>query len=66
MVNNVADEHASSVEENGQHKTEHQLRLKRLDFDDPVRTVCLKEFLQNQVSVFFLYNFFYINVCYNS
>ncbi|KAG8035764.1 hypothetical protein G9C98_001420 [Cotesia typhae] len=50
LVNNVADEHASSVEENGQHKTEHQLRLKRLDFDDPVRTVCLKEFLQNQLN----------------
>ncbi|XP_053596445.1 importin-11 [Microplitis demolitor] len=50
LVNNVADEHATSAEENGQHKTEHQLRLKRLDFDDPVRTVCLKEFLQNQLN----------------
>ncbi|XP_034939716.1 importin-11 [Chelonus insularis] len=49
LVNRTPEEHEQSDEDDGEYKTNLQLRLKRLDFQDPVHTVCLKSFLENQL-----------------
>lgn len=54
LLANYPAEHQHVTEDDDEkYKSEHQTRLTQLCFEDPVHTVCLRDFLQNQVNIYF-------------
>ncbi|KAK0087433.1 hypothetical protein PV326_005190 [Microctonus aethiopoides] len=50
LANCPAEHQHTTDDDDEKYKSEHQTRLTQLCFEDPVHTVCLRDFLQNQLT----------------